>query len=50
MNRNRKSLEAVHTHTHTNIFSEKWSKGGSREHRDVAILPRDCAWFRTVSN
>ena len=23
-------------------FSKSWSKGGSREHRDVAILPRDC--------
>lgn len=23
-------------------FSKIWSKGGSREHRDVVILPRDC--------
>ena len=23
-------------------FSKLWSKGGSREHRDVVILPRDC--------
>lgn len=37
------SLETVHTHTHTHrYFSELWSKGGSREHRDVVILPRDC--------
>ena len=41
------SLEAVHTHTHTHthtsIFSEQnMGQGGSREHRDVAILPRDC--------
>ena len=35
------SLEALHTHTHR-YFSEFWSKGGSREHRDVVILPRDC--------
>ena len=31
----------THTHTHTCTF-RKWSKGGSREHRDVAILPHDC--------
>ena len=42
-----KTVEAVHTHTHTHthtsIFSEQnWEQGGSREHRDVAILPRDC--------
>ena len=47
MNRTAKALRLyththTHTHTHTNSFSEKWSKGGSREHRDVAILPRDC--------
>ena len=42
MNKINVSLEAVHTHTHTNIFSEQWSKGGSREHRDVVILLRDC--------
>lgn len=37
------SLETVHTHTHTHRqFSKIWSKGGSREHRDVVILPRDC--------
>ena len=42
MNKNLVSLEAVHTHTHTTILNEKWSKGGSREHRDVVILPRDC--------
>ena len=37
------SLETVHTHTHTHKhFSGLWSKGGSREHRDVVILPRDC--------
>ena len=29
------------THTHRQ-FSKSWSKGGSREHRDVVILPRDC--------
>ena len=28
------SLKAVHTHT-------QWRKGGSREHRDVVIPPRD---------
>ena len=27
-----KTLEAVHTHTHTSIFTRQWSKGGSREH------------------
>ena len=43
MNRNLESLEAVHTHTHTHTGNlQNWSKGGSREHRDVAILPRDC--------
>ena len=47
MNRTAKALR-LYTHTHTNIFSEKWSKGGSREHRDVAILPRDGRWFRNV--
>ena len=50
MNRTAKALRLyTHTHTHTNIFSEKWSKGGSREHRDVAILPRDCRWYRIAS-
>lgn len=24
-----------------NSFRQKWSKGGSREHRDVVLLPRD---------
>lgn len=28
--------------TKTMLQSNKWSKGGSREHRDVVILPRDC--------
>ena len=43
MNKNVKIVEAVHTHTHTHcIQPNKWSKGGSREHRDVVILPRDC--------
>ena len=38
-----KTLEAVHTHTHTSIFSEQnWEQGGSREHRDVVILPHRC--------
>lgn len=45
MNKTAKVLRLyTHTHTHTHhTFNEpKWSKGGSREHRDVAILPRDC--------
>ncbi len=40
----RVSLEALHTHTHTHtIYSlnEILEQGGSREHRDVVILPRD---------
>lgn len=42
MNRTAKALR-LYTHTHTSIFSEQnWEQGGSREHRDVAILPRDC--------
>lgn len=42
MNRTAKALR-LYTHTHTNIFSEQnCEQGGSREHRDVAILPRDC--------
>lgn len=36
-----KTVDRV-THTHTLLQSNKWSKGGSREHRDVVILPRDC--------
>ena len=39
------TLEAVHTHTHTHTHTysvlSEWSKGGSREHRDVVLLPRD---------
>lgn len=27
--------------THTRHFSKQWSKGGSREQRNLAILPRD---------
>lgn len=44
LKQSRKTLAVVHTHTHTHHISsgQKWSKGGSREHRDVAILPRDC--------
>ena len=41
MNKINVNLVAVHTHTH-GCFSKSWSKGGSREHRDVVILPRDC--------
>lgn len=39
----RVSLGAVHTHTHTHgyLCSEYGAIGGSREHRDVVILPRD---------
>lgn len=32
----------THTHTHHISSGQKWSKGGSRGHRDVAIFPRDC--------
>lgn len=44
MNKNQcKPCGCSHTHTHTHgYFSKSWSKGGSREHRDVVILPRDC--------
>ena len=46
MNKTAKALSLfthTHTHTHTSIFSEQnMGQGGSREHRDVAILPRDC--------
>ena len=44
MNKTAKALILyTHTHTHTSIFSEQnMGQGGSREHRDVAILPRDC--------
>lgn len=38
INKNLKTLVTVHTHGLPN----KWSKGGSREHRDVVILSRDC--------
>lgn len=42
MNKTAKALR-LYTHTHTSIFSEQnMGQGGSREHRDVAILPRDC--------
>ena len=41
MNRTAKALR-LYTHTHHISSGQKWSKGGSREHRDVAILPRDC--------
>jgi len=52
MNKTAKALRLyTHTHTHTSIFSEQnMGQGGSREHRDVAILPRDCEWFRTANN
>lgn len=39
----------THTHTHHISSGQKWSKGGSREHRDVAIFPRDCRWYRIAS-
>ena len=46
MNKTAKGLRLythTHTHTHTRILSEQnMRQGGSREHRDVAILPRDC--------
>lgn len=42
MNKNLVSFEALHTHTHTSNLKKQWSKGGSREHSDVVILPRDC--------
>ena len=46
-NKKHETLGTVHTHTHTHThthggFYKIWSKGGSREHRDVVILPRDC--------
>ena len=47
MNKTAKAL-ALYTHTHTNIFSEKWSKGGSREQLEVSRLPRDCEWYQSV--
>lgn len=38
-----RTAKALRLYTHTNIFSEQnCEQGGSREHRDVAILPRDC--------
>ena len=50
-----KPCGCTHTHTHTRVFLRKslerrkliynfllkWSKGGSKEHYGIAILPRD---------
>ena len=46
MDKNLVSLVALHTHTHTHTHTgvsseQQWSKGGSREQRNLAILPRD---------
>lgn len=38
-----RTAKALRLYTHTSAFSEQnWEQGGSREHRDVAILPCDC--------
>lgn len=43
MNKTAKALRLyTHTHTHHISSGQNWEQGGSREHRDVAILPRDC--------
>lgn len=52
-NTNARTLGAV-THTHTGVYRKfkerrkliynfflRWSKGGSREHYGIALLPRD---------
>lgn len=38
---NVRAVSAVAVHTHTCNFIKQWSKGGSKEHSDVVILPRD---------